>query len=59
MKKEDIGRRAVIIMSDNSTVLGTITEIDQTTNLFRVMDDRHTEYQFNESLVIIKFKSGA
>jgi hypothetical protein len=59
MKKEDVGRRAVIIMSDNSTVLGTITEIDPVTNLFRLMDDRHTEFQFNESMVIVKFKSGA
>ena len=56
MKRDDVGRRAVVIISDDETVVGEITEVDIEQGTFRLKTDRGREYQFTETKVIIKFK---
>jgi len=56
MRLADIGREVVVIISENETVVGTITDVNIDNGTFRLITSHGREYQFTETKVIIKFK---
>lgn len=58
MKREDVGRSVVVIISDHETVVGDITEVNEELGTFRLITSHGKEYQFSEQKVNIKFRGG-
>ena len=59
MKETDIGREVVVIIIQDDTVVGEITDVNPLNGTFRVITNRGKEYQFTETKVLIKFRGDA
>ena len=56
IKRKDIDRSVVVIISEKETVVGKITDVDEEQGTFRLVTNHGKEYQFTETKVNIKFK---
>lgn len=56
MKREDIGREVVVIISERETVVGRIVDVNVDLGTFRLLTRINKEYQFSEQRVNVKFQ---